>query len=140
MANIERINAYIATGTDSGAGTDAYIYLGIAGREFLLDASGNDFENGTEFTYTLGDQTNVSYPEYNDPRKPQLTTEDLHHPTYLRFVASGTGPDWQLDRVTVTVNPNLADAVTYDRKALEGEGNTIWLGTSYGERLYLDRV
>src|SRR5262245_43930057 len=39
MAAITRIEANVRTGNRAGAGTDGNIFLGIAGREFVLDST-----------------------------------------------------------------------------------------------------
>ncbi|MFI6085714.1 hypothetical protein ACIBBB_33015 [Streptomyces sp. NPDC051217] len=89
MSDITQIRARIETANVKGAGTDSWIYLGIAGREFCLDpGSGNGyFEQGAKACFVLGEQggpdngeggfTNVPVAdaEWNDPRMPQPPPE-----------------------------------------------------------------
>jgi hypothetical protein len=134
MANISRIDVRIATGNRSGAGTDGYIYLGVCGREFHVDSAQNDFERGTDRTYTLGVGANVTDKEFNDPRSPQLDTASLDRfPVYLRFEPKGDNADWNLERVDVTVNPG-GSQVKYT--TLAGSAH-LWLGQNYGKMIYL---
>jgi hypothetical protein len=101
MSDIIRIRAKIETAHVDGAGTDAWVYLGIAGREFCLcPVDGGDYEQGSKTCFVLGVENTNSDPdssftdvrvkddEWNDPRKPQLITEDLDYPAYIRFVKS----------------------------------------------------
>lgn len=142
MADITKIEAYVYTADVTAAGTDGWVYLGIAGREFLLDSSGNDFEQGSTFTYVLGEGANVLNGEYNDPRKPQLDTDDLdRYPAYIRFEPAGSNPAWCLERATVTVNGGSDVPHRFDNPRLVGtaENQRIWLDQSYGKSVYLKR-
>jgi hypothetical protein len=103
MPNIDTIEVQIRTGNE---GTDATIYLGLCGREFDLDTADDNFKaNGTDI-FVLGAGTNlVDGGAFNDPRKPQLITENLFSfPLWIRY---GRAPDddWDLADVQVTVNP-----------------------------------
>jgi hypothetical protein len=52
---VTQIQARIITADVAGAGTNAKVFLGIAGREFRLDREGvADFERGQDVTYILG--------------------------------------------------------------------------------------
>lgn len=134
MAAITKIEVRIITGDRGGAGTDGDVYLGLGGREFFLDAHVDDFEQGSDYTYVLGSEANVNYAEFNDPRAPQLDTADLDaFPKYIRFEPSTVKPSWDLEQVTVTVNPG-PDQVTFG--ALEGDDH-LWLGPEYGKFCYL---
>lgn len=138
MANINRIDVQVWTGSKNGAGTDGDVYVAVAGREFYVDSSANDFERGSTRTYTLGTAANVRYAAYNDPRSPQLKTEDLaKYPVYIRFEPYGVGPDWNLERIVITVNPGPSQVV-YDNLRIAGTPD-LWLGQKYGKVLYLDR-
>lgn len=89
MADITQIRAKIEVADLPEAGSDDWVYLGIAGREFVLDSGyADDFDKGTKKIFVLGEQHEddtegdftvvpVIEAEYNDPRKPQLDTEDL---------------------------------------------------------------
>ncbi|MFD7992623.1 hypothetical protein [Streptomyces mexicanus] len=142
MAAINKIEAYLYTANVESAGTDGWVYLGIAGREFSLDSSNNDFEQGQTFTYVLGEGANVLEPDYNDPRKPQLDTDDLdRYPAYIRFEPEGKYPAWCLERVIVTVNPGSRTPHRFDNPRLVGSADNqrIWLDQKYGKVLYLKR-
>ena len=139
MARITRIDVVVTTGTKSGAGTDGEVYIGIGGREFYLDSTADDFEAGSSRTYTLGVSANIRYASYNDPRNPQLETDDPgKYPVYLRFEPAGSGPSWNVERITVTVNPGPSQ-IRYDNTDLSGSPD-IWLGQKYGKYIYLSRA
>lgn len=140
MADITKIVARILTADIAGAKTDSgTLYLGIAGREFVLETPADDMEQGANDEFVLGEDSNVEQADYNDPRKPQLTTEDLdRYPAYLRYLGTD---GWCLERATVTVNPG-PDAHVFDNLDLQGLGETrrIWLRNDYGQRLGLTRL
>lgn len=144
MAKITRIEAHVRTADLSHAGTQGWVYLGIAGREFVLDAAGtaNGTRTGDNWTFVLGEDSNVENPAYNDPRRPQLDTDDLdRYPTYLRFEPVGPDPAWCLERVVVNVNPDTDYPHTFDNPNLTdfGEDRRLWLGQEYGKLFYLKR-
>jgi len=112
MAPISKIEVEIKTGDVANAGTDGHVYLGICGREFYLDRGNvNDFEKGHTDTFILGgNAANILNKGENDPRKPQLDTENLPNnvgvdgfPVYIRFEPRGGNPDWNLETVSVRV-------------------------------------
>ncbi|WP_320773131.1 hypothetical protein [Streptomyces sp. CRN 30] len=140
MAAITKITAEITTADVDEAGTDSWLYLGIAGREFVLDLAGaSDADRGQGDTYVFGTDSNVEEAEYNDPRHPQLDTAAVaRNPVYVRMEPEGSAPGWCLERATVVVNPGGEDSSTYDNEALVG-GSKLWLGQSYGKIVYLDR-
>lgn len=139
MVNIRRIDLRLYTSKKSGAGTDGDVFLGIAGREFSIDSSSNDFEQGKDRTYTLGVAPNILHASRNNPRSPQLKTEDLaEYPVYIRFEPKGSGPNWSLEWVSVTVNPGASE-IKYQNPPLRGSPD-IWLGQNYGKMVYLKRV
>jgi hypothetical protein len=141
MAKIRSISARIVTSNQPGAGTDSYIYLGIGGREFSCDSSDstNDFEQGLDQTFVFGDKATVDEAEYNDPRMPQLTTDDLDYPVYVRMEESGAGPSWCVERVTVTVADDEDKKTVFDNRSLSGAGR-IWLGSTYGLKIGLKKA
>ncbi|MGE5685841.1 MAG: hypothetical protein ACM3ZS_11990 [Nitrososphaerota archaeon] len=51
MPSISRLSVRIVTRHLTYAGTDGNIYLGICGREFLIDSKEDDFERGSDRTY-----------------------------------------------------------------------------------------
>ncbi|MFF3502252.1 hypothetical protein [Streptomyces sp. NPDC003247] len=140
MADIAKIVATIYTADIADAKTDSgTVYLGIAGREFVLETAADDYEQGAADEFVLGEGANVEQAEYNDPRKPQLTTEDLdRYPAYLRYLGTD---GWCLERATITVNPG-ADSHVFDNLDLQGGGEArrIWLRNDYGQRLGLTRT
>jgi hypothetical protein len=136
MTAITRIDLRLVTGNRSNAGTDDNVYLGICGREFYVDSSSNDFEQGSDRIYTFGVGSNVTHAEENDPRTPfALQTENLgRFPVYIRHEPVALGENsWNVERVTVTVNPGTAQ-VQFD--ALAG-ANNLWLGVFSGRYCYL---
>jgi hypothetical protein len=134
MANISRIDIQIATANVLNAGTDGFVYVGVAGREFQLDASGNDFEQGANRVYTLGNGANILDAGDNDPRNPQLRTEDVDKfPKYVRFEPGG---DWVLEDVTVTINPGTATQMIFRSPALQGAGR-LKMSQTAGKFCYL---
>ena len=123
----------MGTANLSFAGTASRVYLHIAGREFRLDTSANDFTPGSDRVYVLGQNSNVLNGSQNDPRTPMvLNTVDIEKfPTYVRL----EGDDgWDIEHVIVTVNPGLTSQVT--RSALVGAQHLLLDDTS-GKVLYL---
>ncbi|WP_086842999.1 hypothetical protein [Streptomyces coeruleofuscus] len=155
MADITQIRAKIEVANLTGAGSDDWVYLGIAGREFVLD-SGNadDFDTDTKKVFVLGEQHEddtegnftvvpVVDGEYNDPRKPQLDTEDLGlYPAYLRVEDAGNNAALCLERVRVTVHAADGSVHRFDNLRLDtvADNRRIWLHQKYGKQLYLRRV
>ncbi|MFF9103422.1 hypothetical protein ACF1AU_22880 [Streptomyces rubrogriseus] len=143
MADITKITVKLWTASDAGAGTNGFVYLGVAGREFHLETSRDDFEAGDKYTYVFGDGANVAEAARNDPRLPALQTGDAdRYPAYLRFEGTDNDDAWCLEGVTVTVNPDGSDTRTYDNERLVGTGanQKIWLGQRYGKIIYLHRI
>ncbi|MFK0118561.1 hypothetical protein [Streptomyces sp. NPDC090994] len=142
MAAIERIDVRIVTASNSPSGVRGWVYVNVAGREFALDSSRDEWEPGTDVTYVLGDGANIYEPERNDPRDPQLDTDDLdRYPVYLRYAPPSDKPDetWRLERVIVTVNPGGDLPARYDNLRLAGNP-AIWLGRNSGQVVNLRRV
>ncbi|MGW2182956.1 hypothetical protein ACWCXX_33800 [Streptomyces sp. NPDC001732] len=143
MTDITKISVQLWTASDAGAGTNGFVYVGIAGREFHLDTSRNDFEPGDQFTYIFGDGANVLDDARNDPRLPRLDTDDTDwYPVYVRFAGTDNDDTWCMEGVTVTVNPSGTNPRTYDNPRLAGTGadRKIWLGKRFGEVMYLKRI
>ncbi|MER7702340.1 hypothetical protein ABTX81_05510 [Kitasatospora sp. NPDC097605] len=144
MADIKKIKARVRTADVPNAGTHGWVYLGIAGREFLLNAADTSagLERGDNWTFVLGEDSNVENPSRNDPRRPQLDTDDLDRfPTYLRLEPDGHRPAWCLERVWVTVNPESDFPHTFDNPRLAdfGEHRRLWLAQECGKQLFLKR-
>lgn len=97
---------------------------------------------GDDWTFVLGEGSNVEHPARNDPRKPQLDTDDLdRYPVYIRFEPAGAHPSWCLERAWAVVNPDSDHRQTFDNPDLAdfGDDRRIWLGQGYGKVLYLKR-
>lgn len=140
MAAITQIIAHVVTADFEDASTGSWVYLGIGGREFSLDTHGIDFCRGSDAFFRLGEESNVKYPDYNDPRYPPLHTEDLpHFPAYLRLETAGDDPAWALEWVSVRVNPDGGGTWRYTNPSLRRDArrHSIWLDTGYGKALYL---
>lgn len=144
MATINKIKVEIKTSNIENAGTDGDIFIAIAGREFKLDSSENDFQRDSTRTYILGkrrvaaNETPVLNAGENDPLTPFiLDTADLDRfPIWIRFEPLGSSPDWNLDSVLATVNPGNGE-VRYH--VLDGTGN-LWLGQDSGKYCFLKKV
>lgn len=135
MANIKRIDARIKTGNREGAGSSGRFYLGIGGREFRLDIPGtNDFEQNMDQIFTLGEASNVGNPSHNDPRSPlQLITENLNkYPKYIRFEPESENDNWNLEEITITVNPGVGQVVF---SGLSGDAH-LWFGARNNRTFY----
>jgi len=134
MANLTKIDVRIKTSDRNNAGTNGLVYLGICGREFRCDSKKNDFERGSNRTYTFGDDSNVQKADNNDPRKPQLSVEDADRfPVYIRF-EQRTSSEWNLEQATVHLNDS---SFQNWESFVHPEG--LWLGRSSGAFLYLNR-
>ncbi|GGR41550.1 hypothetical protein [Streptomyces roseolus] len=141
MSDITKIVGKIWTADIADAtrvGTSS-AYLGIAGREFVLDTPGSDLQQGQYQEFVFGQDANVSEAEYNDPRKPQLTSADLdRYPACIRY--AGTD-GWCLERATVVATADGKEHV-FDNLDLQGvaDNRRIWLRNDYGTALYLRRT
>ncbi|MFI7316989.1 hypothetical protein [Streptomyces venezuelae] len=143
MAKISKINVRVRTANVPEAATDGRVYAALAGREFRLETPGvDDFEQAAHATYTLGDGSNVTNTDQNDPRSPQLDTSDVTaHPVYIRFEEAGSQPAWAVEGATIEINPGTPSALKYDVTWLTGtgEGHYVWLGADSGKQLNLRR-
>ena len=63
--NVDRIVVKIQTGNKSAAGTNGKVYLGIGGREFRLNKSGDQFKRNKEDEFILGVGANILSPDKN---------------------------------------------------------------------------
>src|SRR5262245_53226056 len=82
MANIKGIVVELKTGSESWAGTDNFLYLGVAGtnggREFALDVSGfDDFKVDSKVNYIIGESFGIdpSGPEKVPRSSPSTLTK-----------------------------------------------------------------
>ncbi|MFJ3583116.1 hypothetical protein ACIPPS_12925 [Streptomyces sp. NPDC090127] len=141
MADITKIVAKTWTADVAEAKpASGTVYLGIAGREFAMETDGSDFDRDTFQEFVFGEDANVSNPEYNDPRMPQLTTADLdRYPAYIRLDGSD---GWCLERATVTIEPGSENPHAFDNPDLVGvaDNRRIWLRSDYGQVLGLRRT
>jgi hypothetical protein len=143
MSTINKIKVNVITSNIENAGTDGDIFFAIAGREFKLDSSANDFQQNSNRTYILGKKTAgengtaVLRPSENDPHTPfVLDTDDLDRfPVWIRFEPLNSS-DWNVDSVLATVNPGQNE-VRYH--VLDGTGN-LWLGQNSGKYCFLKKV
>ena len=134
MAAIARIEARIVTVDSSNAGTDGDVYLGICGREFYLDTSIDKFERGQIDQIILGEGSNLSNGRDNNPRRPQLFTENLFRfPVYIRFAPERRTDNWFVESVNVTVNPGPGQA----EYTVLGGDDKLWLGARSGLFIHL---
>jgi len=138
VANINRIDVRVFTATGGGnPGTDDTVYLGLGGREFRLDTSSNDHESGVR-TFILGNGSNVTAASRNDPRNPQLdTNDDLPvFPVYVRKAGSTHDDEddaWRVESLRVTVNPG-GNQIRFSR--LFGS-EKLWMSNESGRTVYL---
>lgn len=139
MSNINEIKVLVKTRSDSYAGTDSWIYLGLAGREFCLDTTGDDFERGKKDEFVLGRGATVVNDKENDPRDPQLNKQDVKDfPAYIRFESSGSSPGWKPETITVTVRYSSDPKDSYIND-LGAKGN-LWLQNECGKCLFLRKI
>lgn len=112
MAAITRMDVRLVTGNRSGAGTDGNVFVAVCGREFSVDSAGDfdDFEQADDRTYVFGAGANVANPARNDPRSPfQLDTNNVNR--FPRWVRLDGGSEWDVELVTITLNPGQASQV-----------------------------
>lgn len=137
---ISKIEASVRTGQQ---GTNGKVYLGIGGREFLLDAKGNDFRPNQTNLFVLGVDTNYrgNAALVNNPTSPPLDEANLNlFPIYLRF--DGTGI-WAVGPVTVRVfvddQLNAAASTFVNPLGLSSSGSTqfLTLGDDRGRVCFL---
>jgi hypothetical protein len=137
MSIVTRIDVQIVTGNRPDASAEGAVYLGIGGREFCLATATDDFVQNSRQIFTLGEAANVCYAADNDPRSPYvLHTEELpNFPVYIRFAPKEQNARWNLEAVSVHVNP-ARGAGERDYDALHGAEH-LWLGASCGLYCYL---
>lgn len=147
MAAVTGILCQIITSDVDNAGTDGRVYLGIGGREFLLDSAEDDYERGSWREYILGRgpvepvlpprQIRVTNPDENDPRTgfPLDTSRLFTSPVYIRFEPVGDSPNWSVTDVFTLVYREAGTFVGYF--TLPETFDRIWLGDPYGKTLYL---
>ncbi len=130
MSDIQKIEVRIVTGNRRNAGTDQQVFLVVGQHEFELDSSANDFERGSDRTYTLGEGANVSHASANGLRK--LTLSDLEAgPVKLRV---GVAAPAQPAPTTEPGHGALGDAVTRAANASGRAGAAINSALNQGAR------
>ncbi len=87
---VNKLRIEVTTGTEFAAGTDDDVTLELAGREWNLDTTANDFENGQTNTFRL------------DPRTG-LYVADIHTIT-IRKSSDGVFGGWLLKGLKLIVN------------------------------------
>ncbi|MGW8378322.1 PLAT/LH2 domain-containing protein [Streptomyces sp. ODS28] len=137
--HIDTIKVAVTTADRAGASTDGNVSIGICGREFRLDTSGDDFRQGQAQTFVLGDGSNNLNPPGNDPRKPQLDTGELAaFPVYVHFSPVDAKDNWCLEDISITVNPG-AQEIKYGNPQILGGDKYLWLALDGGQTLYLKK-
>jgi len=137
-SEITQIKVTIWTATGTNTGTSDNVFLGLGGREFRLKTEKTNFQSGQEDVFVLGIDSNVLNPDWNDPKKPKLTTEDIEaFPVYIRKAGTLKNNDddaWKVERVDVDVT-----YFEYAFQRLKGSDD-IWLSNTAGLVLFLKRV
>lgn len=138
MPELHKITLNLQTGDLEDAGTDGDVYLGVCGREFYVDSEDpdeDDFERNSTHEYVFGvDASNIN-PPANDPRNPQLFTENVERfPMYIRFQPRSRTDHWFLHRAEVSFNDSFFPR--WDTLELIGRAG-IWLGTRSGMYVHL---
>jgi hypothetical protein len=160
MPHVGKIEVKIVTANRTGAGTNGEAYLGIGGREFLLDIPGrDDFEKGHTDNFVIGVGSNIKnqnsessgingLPTVDPPttgeNSPGIEFEWLQNnlfPAYIRFKPDDAGDNWNIESVDVTATrfPDQSATIKYNAFANPDPDN-IWLGDSSGLVLGLLRV
>jgi|SRR5580765_730475 len=160
MPHVGKIEVKIVTANRTGAGTNGEAYLGIGGREFLLDIPGkDDYEKGHTDSFVIGDGSNIKndnsesngingLPTVEPPtpgeNSPGIEFEWLQKnlfPTYIRFKPDDEGDNWNIESVDVTASryPDKMAKIQYHAFENPNEDN-IWMGDSSGLMLGLLKV
>jgi hypothetical protein len=163
MTHIQRIEFTIKTGCDpkANAGTDSKVYCSIAGREFRLEKSGEEFKQGASDTFIAGlgtPTTNIENASLNDPNNPQLFLRSLPvtgqpagstagtkpEPIYIRYDPKDQNKGWQLENATVKV-VNVGNASSdfpptnlFQFDVVGGNNTNRWLGNDFGTSVALE--
>lgn len=142
MANelIDTLRITIRTCDLPEAGTEGRVYLGAAGREFVLSTGGDDFAQAAATTFVLGgDDANVSDRTDADPRNPHLYLADLLRcPVYVRFAALTPHDVWQVERVDLTVKTDTGRVFEYEALADQpNDPQRLRLSDAHGEAVHL---
>ena len=147
----------IVTANRTGSGTNGEAYLGIGGREFLLDVPGrDDFEKNHTDNFVIGAGSNIKdenseitgindlptvHPPTPGQNSPGIEFEWLQNnlfPTYIRFLPDDAGDNWNIESVDVVATrfPDQSAKINYHAFENPNEDN-VWLGNSSGLMLGL---
>jgi hypothetical protein len=97
---VTQIRARIITADVAGAGTNAKVFLGVAGREFRIDREGvADFEQGQDVTYIFGVVNPMTDPGCPEPTGPGCAIDNITGQTSR--IANAADNDPRLGGVTV---------------------------------------
>lgn len=141
----DRIVVKIQTGDKPNASTNGKVYLGIGGREFRLNKSGNQFQKGKEDEFLIGVGSNILEPTKNglplnpsfQDNSPEIPFNTIGvYPVYIRFEPSNSNDEWNVDRVYVNVRSSsgvpAAGLDFYAYILNEINDDNIWLGEDSG--------
>lgn len=154
MAAITGILCQIITAAIDHAKTDGDVYLGVAGREFLLDSEANDFEWGAVDKFFLGRGGSFPFEYGSNPVKnaplndpvvgfPLDTAALDHTPTYIRFAPEDDDDTWDIRHAVVLVYVAETDShPTFSNRVdaafrVPSTFHDLWLGKGFGEVLHL---
>ena len=150
MTHLRGMVVDLKTSSQSGAGTDAHIYIGVVGtrggREFPLDVEGfNDFEPGPDVKYWLGtvwDGTAITGSRKprgsepggnNNPQRYRIELDDVPF-VYIRKAAGlteGSDDAYRLDEVEVMLYGYNPESRSF------GTTRDMWLSIENGLQLWL---
>jgi hypothetical protein len=169
MVHIPRIEFDIRTGNVSqgNAGDDSRVYCSVAGREFRLEKSGNEFGQGDHDIFIAGQgspSANISNASKNDPNNPQLLLRNLPaetatvvpgnpgqagtrpQPIMIRYVPKDQQKGWQLEDAQVRVvnaggvSTGFPPSNVFTFRVVGGQSNNRWLGNDFGTAVELELV
>jgi hypothetical protein len=170
MAHIQRIEFHTHTGNVSqgNAGNGSRVYCLIAGREFRLEKSGNEFGQGDHDDFIAGQgnpPANISNAAQNDPNNPQLLIRNLPaetatitspdpadpgfeagtrpQPIIIRYVPKDQQKGWQLEDAHVRVvnvggSTGFPPSNVFEFRVAGGQSNNRWLGNDFGTAVELE--
>jgi hypothetical protein len=147
---VERIEVHLRIGDDRMAASDDPLFLrllGPAGREFrLLLAKGKSLRRGQEDHYVIGSpesgDTNVAYPELNDPSTPPISLSEVAGIQLLKGLEplpNVRGMGEMDDRLLLDEAEVVLHAAGGDQARFRRHG-PLWLGLVCGLSIELARV
>jgi hypothetical protein len=137
MALMKTLLVRVRTGV---SGTDGDVYVGIGGREFIINSVHDDFEQGDDRTYIIGERPNPLPSPKPTTNKPTYLvhvgylpkTEDLDlFPVYIRLAGGG---EWGLEYVEIRVNPETENIIYSD---LGSPGQQLILDGGQGDVFFI---